>query len=132
MNTCAVCKKTIELHQHHKIPQSCGGSDEESNLIWLCPNHHSMVHDVSRALKKSPALAEDIISREYIIGSQQHNLILELAKIALISFENRGKKETQKIFLEIPYDKYRDIKDHAKFSKVSIQRYLLEVIQRYG
>jgi hypothetical protein len=32
------------LAVHHVIPVMAGGSDDESNLVILCPNHHAMAH----------------------------------------------------------------------------------------
>lgn len=41
---CAVCGFALCLNVHHIIAKSLGGSDELSNLITLCPNHHAMAH----------------------------------------------------------------------------------------
>lgn len=51
---CAVCDwfipealgatETRGVHRHHIVPLSCGGPDEPSNLIELCPSHHALVH----------------------------------------------------------------------------------------
>lgn len=32
------------IHYHHIIPKSKGGSDKESNRVWLCPNHHCRIY----------------------------------------------------------------------------------------
>lgn len=32
------------LHGHHVVPVSEGGDKDESNIIVLCPNHHTMAH----------------------------------------------------------------------------------------
>ena len=40
------CKKRgkgNQVHAHHKIPRSVGGSDDLDNLITLCPKHHREV-----------------------------------------------------------------------------------------
>lgn len=34
------------LHAHHVVPLAAGGSDEESNLVLLCPNHHELAHQL--------------------------------------------------------------------------------------
>lgn len=39
---CAICDFDIVVHVHHIIPSSIGGSNDISNLIVLCPNHHEM------------------------------------------------------------------------------------------
>mgnify|MGYP002559996410 FL=1 len=33
-----------EIQVHHIVPRSRGGTDRPSNLICLCPKHHSLVH----------------------------------------------------------------------------------------
>lgn len=35
----------VELHAHHIVPKSQGGSDRFSNLITLCADCHARVHD---------------------------------------------------------------------------------------
>lgn len=32
--------------EHHVVPRHAGGSDEESNLVRLCPNCHVMAHEL--------------------------------------------------------------------------------------
>jgi hypothetical protein len=32
------------LHIHHIVPVFCGGTNERSNLIALCPNCHAAAH----------------------------------------------------------------------------------------
>lgn len=44
-----------EIHIHHKIPLSLGGTDNYSNLIMLSKTSHKFVHDVNLKLKDLPA-----------------------------------------------------------------------------
>jgi hypothetical protein len=39
------CREAIALDVHHITPRSEGGSNRESNLIVLCPNHHRLARD---------------------------------------------------------------------------------------
>ena len=39
-NFCAVCGEDKIIHQHHFVPKSLGGGDEETNMLTLCPTHH--------------------------------------------------------------------------------------------
>lgn len=32
------------IHIHHVVPLSCGGANNDENLLALCPNHHSIAH----------------------------------------------------------------------------------------
>lgn len=46
--TCQICKKNksgIILEVHHKVFKSNGGSDEPENLVTLCENCHSKIHN---------------------------------------------------------------------------------------
>lgn len=43
---CKLCDYTgNDTHIHHIVPRSRGGKDEESNLIEVCPECHSKLHD---------------------------------------------------------------------------------------
>lgn len=44
---CAACGSEKELHKHHLLPKSKGGSDAETNLITLCISCHGILHDTS-------------------------------------------------------------------------------------
>ena len=41
---CAICGFSLAYDVHHITPLSEGGSDDFSNLITLCPNHHRLAH----------------------------------------------------------------------------------------
>ena len=60
MSECSHCDKEGR-HWHHIIPKSRGGSDDPSNLIFLCLDCHSKVHDV--AFKGDSGLIKDAISK---------------------------------------------------------------------
>lgn len=43
---CSICSwKESTCDIHHIISKKDGGSDENTNLICVCPNHHRMIHD---------------------------------------------------------------------------------------
>ncbi len=49
---CNSCKtEEVELHKHHIVPRSRGGSDEVNNLVDLCVDCHGKAHDVSFSSK---------------------------------------------------------------------------------
>lgn len=53
--TCQICgKKHVRLEVHHIIFRSQGGTDDETNLITLCEDCHSGIHDGTMALTKKP------------------------------------------------------------------------------
>jgi 5-methylcytosine-specific restriction endonuclease McrA len=39
-------------HAHHVRYRSHGGPDESSNLIWLCPKDHDVVHNGAKPCPK--------------------------------------------------------------------------------
>lgn len=41
---CEVCSFDDVIEVHHIISKKAGGTDEHSNLILLCPNHHALIH----------------------------------------------------------------------------------------
>ena len=45
---CRFCWTRKDLHVHHIIYRSQGGSDELHNLITLCAEHHAVVHSDKR------------------------------------------------------------------------------------
>ena len=43
---CVACGQSGNLNQHHLVPRSIGGSDDDSNLITLCGSCHAKAHQV--------------------------------------------------------------------------------------
>ena len=43
---CEMCEFRPGIHCHHKIFRSQGGSDIESNLVWLCAACHHEAHGI--------------------------------------------------------------------------------------
>ena len=41
---CYFCNYGLVLERHHIIPELEGGEDYGYNIIYLCPNHHSLLH----------------------------------------------------------------------------------------
>lgn len=49
-NSCANCgRSSTPVEAHHIVPVSCGGSHKLDNLVPLCPDCHSAVHDDTMA-----------------------------------------------------------------------------------
>jgi len=45
---CTHCKKSSkELHKHHIVPRSRGGTDDDDNIVLLCIDCHGLAHDAS-------------------------------------------------------------------------------------
>lgn len=47
---CEVCRcRWVALDPHHLLPVSAGGAEQDpANVMWLCPNHHRLVHTLWR------------------------------------------------------------------------------------
>ena len=43
---CAICGTTENLEHHHLVPKGDGGTDDETNILTLCSEHHATVHGV--------------------------------------------------------------------------------------
>ena len=43
---CAICGTTENLEHHHLVPKEDGGTDDETNILTLCSEHHAAVHGV--------------------------------------------------------------------------------------
>ena len=41
---CCICGVTNNLHHHHIIPRSRGGTNDETNYLTLCGKHHGWIH----------------------------------------------------------------------------------------
>ena len=50
---CVACGSKEHLTQHHLVPRSIGGSDEDSNLITLCGSCHAKSHGHNAAWRTS-------------------------------------------------------------------------------
>lgn len=50
-----------ELNRHHVLPKYLGGTDEPSNLVWLCPTTHVNTHELlTLMLRYGRASAHDL------------------------------------------------------------------------
>ena len=43
---CVICGTNKNIHHHHIIPKSRGGTDDHTNFISLCSEHHAMIHQL--------------------------------------------------------------------------------------
>lgn len=46
MNNCEICGSSHGVQRHHIVKRSQGGSDNPTNLIWLCWEHHHGTYGV--------------------------------------------------------------------------------------
>lgn len=46
----------MELHRHHILPLSNGGTDDPGNVVYLCPTAHVNVHELLRFMLRDGRL----------------------------------------------------------------------------
>lgn len=64
------------LEAHHIIPCCEGGTDEEANLVVLCPNHHAIADAVNRGTGVSaPRTKADLVDLLYRIDNDPDSVI---------------------------------------------------------
>lgn len=96
LNFCAVCGITKELHLHHFIPKSKGGSDEETNLLTLCLNCHATIH----ARKASFSSSE--LSKRGMDKKRIAELIACCTTIELFTRDHKRVPSIEEVYKEEP------------------------------
>lgn len=71
--SCVACGSIGNLHQHHLVPRSAGGSDDKSNLITLCGSCHAKAHQVKADWRNSE-LTRNALRRKKEIGERMGKL----------------------------------------------------------
>lgn len=102
--TCQCCgKKKVRLEVHHIIYRSNGGTDDESNLITLCEDCHSGVHDGTISINKKPRnMKLKYATHMSVIRSYLLNVYPEaIETFGFVTKENRNH-------LSLPKDHYID------------------------
>ena len=102
--TCQICGKThIRLEVHHIVFRSQGGTDDENNLITLCKECHSAIHDGKINLTKKPKKTNlKYATHMSIIRSQ----LLKVYPEAIETFDFVTKTNRENI--NLPKDHYID------------------------
>ena len=69
---CVACGQSDNLNQHHLVPRSIGGGDDETNLLTLCGSCHAKAHSVQAEWRHSELTRKAIRHKqsqgEYIGG----------------------------------------------------------------
>jgi len=68
-----------ELHAHHIVPKSRGGTHSTSNLISLCSECHNTVHSKS---KQAPAPHQQSVGESFEYGQLSDAIVEDIATIA--------------------------------------------------
>jgi len=76
-----------KIDSHHIIPRELGGSNDSSNKIWLCPNHHRNIHiaeSISGIHSKIGDMDIQIVKKHYSTGG----FLLEFIENGVTKFHN--------------------------------------------
>lgn len=91
-------QENVYMEKHHILPRSLGGSDEESNLIFLTPRLHYLAHRILHKMYKCKETAYAYHMMVSTPTSYDRNLKLnskqiEHARIAYNSFASEQAKQ---------------------------------------
>ena len=119
--TCQICgEKHTKLEVHHIIFRSQGGTDDENNLITLCKNCHSDVHDGRVILTQKPKkLNLKYATHMSIIRS--HLLRVYPNAIETFGFITKANREN----LNLPKDHFIDACVIASGGKIFTPNYMI-------
>ena len=91
-NHCVACGTPNNLNQHHLVPRSLGGSEEESNLITLCGLCHAKAHRVQADWRHSELIRKAMRHKqsqgEYIGGGAPYGFELLDGELIEDSYEH--------------------------------------------
>ena len=66
---CVACGQSGNLHQHHLVPRSIGGGDDETNLLTLCGSCHAKAHSVQAEWRHSELIRKGMETKKSKGGS---------------------------------------------------------------
>ena len=87
MFKCEICGKIfprIAMHEHHKIKQAVGGSDDRQNIAIIDSNCHTSLHQIEMALRNEAKrlLIPDLLRQMYPENLKAQQTCLYLATTA--------------------------------------------------
>lgn len=84
VGTCRSCSASdVELHKHHIVPKTRGGSDEVFNIVLLCLGCHGKVHDVE--FKSSSGVVKNGVSKAKLRQLESKEVITDVFLDNLLS-----------------------------------------------
>lgn len=124
-------------NEHHIVPQAAGGTDDPSNLVWLCATCHNVLHRCEEHLQAGRAgVVRDIISSAYTGArsrSRMERLVQEAAKAFAAADEagvaGDGILEIPRALFDLLKMAARETKDPQTGRRASVQGYVLRLIQ---
>jgi len=99
LNFCAICGTRDDLHHHHFVAKSHGGSDDETNMLTLCFKHHNEIHSKSYGDKVNHSK----LTKEGLQRARERGVVLGNSK-NLIEWNKNRKGKAKKYAWE-----YKDL-----------------------
>lgn len=136
---CFVCRLEEPLptaEDHHRTPRAFGGTDDETNRVWLCASCHARLHRVQGfLLKGQTAGAYDLCNSIFPADGKARGNLWTLANEAAEAErevkESFGLHKThQKVTLTLDVDTWWSVKAQAKERKVAASRHAADIIRR--
>lgn len=117
MKFCVACFSDKNLHHHHLVPKSIGGTNDQTNLITLCGSCHGKIHGVGESWTSSSTLIKLGMERRKSNGFKSGRP----AKLSSIQvYEMKLKRESG--------IKIKDLMSEYSLSKASVYRLIGELI----
>lgn len=108
MKRCSICGSTDNLELDHIIPKSKGGTDDSSNLQWLCKTHNRQKLDKISYYNSEKKIIKEMIIDSLNRGYRPYSLPLDPIK-------EYGR--ISKVVFILPKDFYEIFKDWEKDKK---------------
>lgn len=107
---CTLCEEKFPTefkNNHHRIPKFAGGSDEDSNMEYLCAGCHQILHAIARMLNnpKKMGMVDDYITLYYSESNQKvHCKELAFLIVKYKTYKDEGKLDLSEKKMQIPIE----------------------------
>lgn len=86
---CEICGNVfprIAIHEHHKVKQASGGSDDRGNIVFIDANCHTALHQLEHALRSETKrmLIPDLLRQMFPENMKARQTCLFLATMAVL------------------------------------------------
>ena len=85
-------KRQKGLHRHHIVPRHAGGTDDDSNIVYLTPDEHAQAH---LTLYETYGKMEDLIAYRGLSGMQDSIECISQIQSHAVSKANKTRVWTE-------------------------------------
>jgi len=104
LDFCVACGKKSDLHNHHLIPKSRGGTNRTCNLITLCYGCHRKLHGLVGKSINHRELIKAGIKKKKADGGRWANAVYGYDFVDGKTIVNKKEQEVIKIMLRLRED----------------------------